>query len=196
MFVPHVLTRYLAPHKPAKDENIKSITEQLKAPWAALGDYNNTKHELEDAGWEENLRAKLIIPTNAPYTCRSGQGANRLIDYAIVSYNMLPLLKALEAHWAVPWGPHCGLTLHLTAKPAVLKVWAIRMPLRIQPPTVQMEVQKSATRLQNERKRLRKKTTQEETHYTKEVAYKATQETWEQNWLATEVETNLLESGS
>ena len=54
------------------------------------------------------------------WTC--DQGPRRILDYAVVSVELRPLLKAISVLRAVPWKPHVGLHVVLHQKPAAVSI--------------------------------------------------------------------------
>ena len=98
----------------------------LKVPWAILGDWNASPDELVSSGWTELVRGQPVVPLGLTVTCTSGRGA--LLDYAVVSNSMLPLIKSCEGRMDTPWSPHVGIQLRLHANPRTVSVRKLLLP--------------------------------------------------------------------
>ena len=80
---------------------------------------------IGDKNWLDFMNAEILTVGNSNFTCRGKEGATggSMIDYFIISKNLVPLVRQLVAVFDVPWGPHFGLSLTLNARPS--EVWQI-----------------------------------------------------------------------
>ena len=69
-------------------EEIELITKKGKLPFILLADFNVEPEEWNKLAWLERNGAAIIQPEGVEATCRKGRGT--LIDYAIVSKNIVP----------------------------------------------------------------------------------------------------------
>ena len=78
---------------------------------------------IGDKNWLDFMNAEILTVGNSTFTCRGKEGAigGSMIDYFIMSKNLVPLVRQLVAVFDVPWGPHFGLSLTLHARPS--EVW-------------------------------------------------------------------------
>ena len=76
-----------------------------------LADFNDTPLEVSNSRWPERVKAAVVPPGAAPYTCTAGQ--TRVLDFAIASECILPLITSIETVMDVPWAPHLGIRLVL-----------------------------------------------------------------------------------
>ena len=93
------------------------ITKALAVPWIALGDMNTTPAEMQKTEWLGRLGAELLLPQQADQTCANGRRKGRLIDYGFCSIEAKQHVRSLQVVHEVPWGPHLGLCLALSARP-------------------------------------------------------------------------------
>ena len=79
----------------------------------ACGDFNVTPAEWEDSGYLEVLESQIVTAGNFE-TCRVG---NAIIDYFLVSTNIVRLILNVKLQTAVPWYPHCGISFEIDSRP-------------------------------------------------------------------------------
>ncbi len=75
-----------------------------------LCDFNVPPGILEDEAALKALNAAVLRPRGGSVSCHQGKGT--LIDYAVVSKRVLPIVE-LALDRDVPWGPHDGLRLRI-----------------------------------------------------------------------------------
>ena len=82
------------------------------------GDWMNLM--IGDKNWLDFMNAEILTVGNSNFTCRGKEGTTggSMIDYFIISKNLVPLVRQLVAVFDVPWGPHFGLSLTLNARPS------------------------------------------------------------------------------
>ena len=81
---------------------------------AIAADWQATPTELGDTGWMARPRLGLApaIPEYTDTTCSVG---GRLIDFFVVSHELLGAAVSVEAIPEVPWGPHWAVQLNIKA---------------------------------------------------------------------------------
>ena len=107
-------------------EEIEVITKRGKLPFILLADFNIEPEEWSKLAWLERNGAAVIRPEGVEATCRKGRGT--LIDYAIVSKNIVPLVKSCQGVPKVPWAPHIGIRLVISAEPKKVLVRKLMRP--------------------------------------------------------------------
>ena len=107
-------------------EEIELITKKGKLPFILLADFNIEPEEWSKLAWLERNGAAIIRPEGVEATCRKGRGT--LIDYAIVSKNIVPIIKSCQGVPEVPWAPHIGLRLVINAEPEKVLIRKLMRP--------------------------------------------------------------------
>ena len=97
-------------------EQILLYIQFCKGPSVVVGDWQVTPQELQTTRWMERAQLVVANPAGVTATCATGFGGARLLDYFLVSPVLMPLLLS-EAVYSVPWKPHIGLLLSLSAHP-------------------------------------------------------------------------------
>ena len=59
-------------------------------------------------------------------TCTMGEGS--LIDYGLVSADVMSIVERFDVVSDVPWGPHLGLSLRLLERPKNVCIQSLRAP--------------------------------------------------------------------
>ena len=75
--------------------HIGTLAASTPCPWLAVGDWNCTPRELEDAGWLEQVKGTVLTPANTSYTCTAGQ--KRMLDYVVASESALHIVESVKA---------------------------------------------------------------------------------------------------
>ncbi len=101
-------------------QEVEELTRSGARLFVLVGDFN-TPPEAWCAGregWLSRNDAAILTPDNTPFTCRtnSTETGGSLIDYAIVSSKLLPLVRRVWADLDAPWGPHYGIHLELRGR--------------------------------------------------------------------------------
>ena len=96
-----------------------------------LADWNCPPSELRQQQWLQQLQAVVLEPRNATPTCWTSEEGS-LIDYAVVSERLLPLLD-LTSDGRVPWAPHEGLRLRVRHRIERWRVLRLRRPAPLPP---------------------------------------------------------------
>ena len=120
-----------------------AVTKALRLPWVVIGDFNVQPAEWTKTKWLGELGGRLILPTNARYTCNAGSASASLLDYGIMAESFAAYFCGLEVVRNLPWGPHMGLHLRVLARPASVHVRAALTPKSIRVPMCEMQVAKS-----------------------------------------------------
>jgi hypothetical protein len=81
-------------------EQLCLLQRLCRMPMVVVGDFNMHANEFESSGWPNRLKMAVLRPSNSQTTLTVGQG--RLIDYALVSKTIRPLVLSVEAVWDVP----------------------------------------------------------------------------------------------
>ena len=66
-------------------------------PFIAMMDWNNTPSELADTGWLQTVDEYIISP-DTPTCCTNMANAGRIIDYAVISTRLTPMVEYIIAH--------------------------------------------------------------------------------------------------
>ncbi len=94
---------------------VERITRTGEKLFVWTADFNATPEEWNQShgSWLHRNDASIVTPDNTPFTCRTSVavGGGSLIDYAIISNRLLPLLARCWADFSAPWGPHYGIYL-------------------------------------------------------------------------------------
>ena len=90
---------------------VEKYTNGGRRPFILLADFNDTPLEVSNSRWPERVKAAVVPPGAAPYTCTSGH--KRVLDFAIASECLLPLITSIETVMDVPWAPHLGIRVVL-----------------------------------------------------------------------------------
>ncbi len=114
--------------------HIAKATLQGVVPFVWICDFNTHPEVLEADPAVAAMEAVVLRPSGGAVSCHQGTGT--LIDCAVVSKKVLPLVE-LSLVREVPWGPHDGLKLRI--KKNVREVLARRMvrPLPFDHPSLQ-----------------------------------------------------------
>ena len=99
------------------------------------GDFHVEPSELVDFGWPQRNGLQVVHPSGGTVSCSSGKG--RLIDFFLVSHELVPLVESSVIVDNVPWGPHAGVTLVLRARPRQLELRTLRLPRALPLPSRQ-----------------------------------------------------------
>jgi hypothetical protein len=91
-----------------------------------MADFNVEPEEWSKLAWLERNGAAIVLPEGAEATCRKGRGT--LIDYAIMSKNLVPIVKRCQGVDEVPWAPHIGIRLVISAEPKKVLVRKLMRP--------------------------------------------------------------------
>jgi hypothetical protein len=75
-------------------------------PWLCVGDFNATPAELAATAWFVRMGGRIVEPSNAQFTCTSGEG--RMLDYIVASADLLDWIGGARAS-IVPWKPHLAI---------------------------------------------------------------------------------------
>ncbi len=109
---------------------LSSLTQQGARPFVALADWNDPPQVLAETGWLELVNACIIVPNNSDHTCVSPNSTS-LLDYAVVSCCLRPLVRSLEAVAVVPWKPHYGLLLSMRRNACDWKITTLWRPKQL-----------------------------------------------------------------
>ena len=80
--------------------------------FVAMGDWNNTPTELASTGWLETVDAYAIEP-HTPTCCTAMAREGRVIDYAVVTNRLTPMIDYIMADEDDPFQPHRRVILKL-----------------------------------------------------------------------------------
>ncbi|CAK0822456.1 unnamed protein product, partial [Prorocentrum cordatum] len=127
--------------------NVKS----LGVPWCLVGDFNATPEELARSGWLLTLKARILTPEGVNITCASGKG--RMLDCVVVPDSFRPFPKRAKPVQKLPWGPHIGLNILVTARPAAVMPRVPVLPVPLEVPAGEVHVPKGIKRRQRDRQR-------------------------------------------
>ncbi len=105
---------------------VAKVTLQGRIPFVWLADFNAPADALEAEPGVAALDAVVVRPSGGRISCH--QGAGSLIDFAIVSRRILPLID-LSLVPEVPWSPHDGLRLRIRKNTRQFKVKKLARPL-------------------------------------------------------------------
>jgi len=94
---------------------IRKNTGNGRIPFILLADFNVPYEALKDEEWIADLAAVAVAPSGCTTTCHQGKGS--LIDFMIISDQLLGYIISFVAITDVPWGPHDGLMLTLARNP-------------------------------------------------------------------------------
>ena len=97
-------------------------------PMIVYGDFNMLHNEVGAQGWYDRMNA-TVVKCNRPTTLKTAQ--DRHIDFFVISDSLIPIVENIQPVLDVPWGPHIGLSITLTASPRSIcgKVMCIPKPL-------------------------------------------------------------------
>jgi len=94
---------------------IRKNTGNGRIPFILLADFNVPYEALKDEEWIADLAAVAVAPSGCTTTCHQGKGS--LIDFMIISDQLLGYIISFVAITDVPWGPHDGLMLTIARNP-------------------------------------------------------------------------------
>eukprot|EP00959_Pyramimonas_sp_CCMP1952_P288043 6023745-Pyramimonas_sp.AAC.1 len=96
-----------------------------------MGDWNLTP-DMARTGFLEMIGG-AILRSNLEYTCTPAKSEHRPshLDYVICSEAAKPYSHSLSAIVDVPWKPHVGLSLELTAQGSQLYTRYLDQPARL-----------------------------------------------------------------
>ena len=106
------------------------LTRSGERPFVALADWNDPPQALAESGWLDEVKADILVPDNSDYTCVSAQSKS-LLDYAVVSRCLRPLIRDLQAVARVPWSPHYGLLLRMRRNACEWQMKTLWRPKRL-----------------------------------------------------------------
>ena len=129
-----------------KLRTLLAVTKALRLPWVAIGDFNVKPAEWAKTKWLEELGGRIILPTNARYTCNAGSESANMLDYGIMAEGFAAYFCGLEVVRGLPWGPHLGLHLRVLARPASVHVRVALTPKCMRVPMREVQVPKSVKR--------------------------------------------------
>ncbi len=99
---------------------IEELTRTGARLFILVGDFNAPPEAWcgGRTGWLSRNDATILVPDNSPFTCRTAcaEAGGSLIDYAIVSNRLLPLVERVWADLDAPWGPHYGVQVSLRGR--------------------------------------------------------------------------------
>ena len=101
-------------------DEVKKRTANGRIPFIIMADFNIPFETMKEQQWVSDLRAVAFAPTGGDISCHLGRGS--LIDYAIVSLQLVGYVAELALVTDVPWGPHDGLRLMLERDPMAARV--------------------------------------------------------------------------
>ena len=93
-------------------QQLAMLVSLTRHPVVIAADWQATPVELGDTGWMARLGLAPVIPENTDTTCSVG---GRLIDFFVVSHELLGAVVSVEAIPEVPWGPHWAVQLKIKA---------------------------------------------------------------------------------
>ena len=93
-------------------QQLAMLVSLTRHPVVIAADWQATPTELGDTGWMARLGLAPVIPENTDTTCSIG---GRLIDFFVVSHELLGAVVSVEAIPEVPWGPHWAVQLKMKA---------------------------------------------------------------------------------
>ena len=93
-------------------QQLAMLISLTRHPVVIAADWQATPTELGDTGWMARLGLAPVIPENTDTTCSVG---GRLIDFFVVSHELLGAVVSVEAIPEVPWGPHWAVQLKMHA---------------------------------------------------------------------------------
>ena len=86
----------------------------LKLPMFCAGDFSLHHDDFVQSGWANTLHVRVIHPgCNSTLSTTMG----RVIDFALVSFEIETMFQIITPVFKVPWGPHIGLLFELNARP-------------------------------------------------------------------------------
>ena len=92
-----------------------------------VGDFNNKWHTWEDTGLLGRFQAVAITPEDAVTTTSVDGGG--IIDYVVCDARTKDLILSVKIYdGAVPFHPHVGIVVIISARPRLLKAWKMINP--------------------------------------------------------------------
>ncbi|CAK0911512.1 unnamed protein product, partial [Prorocentrum cordatum] len=134
-----------------KMTTIARVAKSLGIPWCSVGDFSATPEELARSGWLLTLKPRILTPEGVNITCTSGKG--RMLDYVVVPDSFRPCLKRVKPVQKLPRGPHIGLNILVTARPAAVMLRAPVLPVPLEVPAGEVHAPKGVKRCQRDRQR-------------------------------------------
>ena len=93
-------------------QQLAMLVSLTRHPVVIAADWQATPIELGDTGWMARLGLAPIVPESIDTTCSVG---GRLIDFFVVSHELVGAVVSVEAIPEVPWGPHWAAQLKTKA---------------------------------------------------------------------------------
>jgi len=116
---------------------IMALIRTIGLPFIILGDWNMTPTQLAGCTWLADIGAAIETPRDTEITCTAGNGS--LIDYAVISISIKPLLECCEYIQHLPWGSHMGIRLKLSPELQHIKVRTLIQPWGLPTPKPEFE---------------------------------------------------------
>ena len=101
-------------------------------PFMIFGDWNMTPGQLLETNWPQAIKANLVAPKGAGFTCRVGC---RMLDFGAVSRDVEAAMTGCFSEEEVPWGPHTAVGILFHRNPR-----SIQMRTVIAPPSIDTSV--------------------------------------------------------
>ena len=107
-------------------QQIASLVHLFKLPFLLCADFNFPPNTLWQSGWCQHLSSMIFAP-NVKTTCSV---SHDVIDYCVASRSIDSIIHGIDVV-PVPWGPHVGLQLTLSASPNKVLVNRLVEPLAL-----------------------------------------------------------------
>ena len=108
-------------------KQIEVLVKLMALPCIIAGDWNMPWSTLADAPFLHNLHLQVVKPSGVQWTCRNPKGTS-IIDFFVISRC---LEAAVLGSWVVsdvPWSPHAGVALELSARPCSFRAFRLVTP--------------------------------------------------------------------
>ena len=115
----------------SKMQSIALYVKQARLPFIIAGDFNMSPQSVLESGWPTQLGAYVLAPEGC-ITCTTGSGS--VLDFAVISACLQPVVQGLRPIAGNPFRPHLGLELLLCSRPRQLQHRVLKVPRAIPPP--------------------------------------------------------------